>query len=80
MKTHRFDAFSFVFGLIFLGVGLVLLSGNAKALSFEWVGPAVAILLGAMILVAARPERPPKVEAPLPEAADGSASTEHLRS
>ena len=40
-----------------LGLGLVLLSRGVDDLPMEWVGPAVAIGLGALILFAARPTR-----------------------
>jgi hypothetical protein len=42
-----------------LAVGLLLLSGGLNGLPMEWVGPAVAIGLGVVIAVAARPARPP---------------------
>jgi hypothetical protein len=52
-----------------LGLGLVLLSGGVGDIPMEWVGPAVAIGLGVMILVAARPQSAPKDEpAPSDEA------------
>lgn len=73
MTRHGFDPFSFIGGLFCLGVGLVLLSGGIGALSLEWVGPSVAILVGILIVVAARPERAPKVETPLVEAAASNA-------
>lgn len=57
MRRHDFDALSFVFGLFFVGVGLVLLGGVtiSEGLAVPWVGPIVAICLGLLILVAARP-------------------------
>ena len=57
MTRHPADLLSLVAGLMVLGVGLVLLSGGVGDLPMEWVGPAVAIGLGALILFAARPTR-----------------------
>jgi fatty acid desaturase len=60
MERHRFDALSLVFGLLFVAAGLLLLSGGpalSQSLPMEWVGPLVAIGLGAILLLAARPER-----------------------
>ena len=59
MSRHPVDLLSLVAGLLFLGAGLVLLSGGLGGLQMEWVGPAVAIGLGLVILVAARPARRP---------------------
>lgn len=63
MTRHPADLFSLVAGLAVLGLGLVLLSGGVGDIPMEWVGPAVAIGLGALILYAARPAREPS-EAP----------------
>jgi hypothetical protein len=60
MERHRLDAFSLVFGLLFVAAGLLLLSGGPALghnLPMAWVGPLVAIGLGAVLLLAARPER-----------------------
>jgi peptidoglycan/LPS O-acetylase OafA/YrhL len=60
MERHRLDALSLVFGLLFVAVGLLLLSGGpafSQSLPMEWVGPLVAIGLGALLVIAARPER-----------------------
>jgi cytochrome c-type biogenesis protein CcmH/NrfF len=60
MHRHRLDAVSLVFGLLFAGVGLLLLGGGpalVDRLQMAWVGPLVAIGLGVLILVAARRER-----------------------
>lgn len=57
MKRHPADLLSLVAGLAVLGLGLVLLSGGVGDMPMEWVGPAVAIGLGALILFAARPAR-----------------------
>jgi hypothetical protein len=57
VTRHPADLLSLVAGLIVLGLGLVLLSGGVGDLPMEWVGPLVAIGLGALILFAARPPR-----------------------
>jgi hypothetical protein len=60
MQRHSLDALSLVFGLLFVAAGLLLLSGGpalSQKLPMEWVGPLVAIGLGTIILLAARPER-----------------------
>ena len=57
MTRHPADLLSLVAGLVVLGFGLVLLTGSVGDLPLEWVGPAVAIGLGALILFAARPAR-----------------------
>ena len=60
MQRHRLDALSLVFGLLFMAAGLLLLSGGPALghnLPMEWVGPLVAIGLGAILFLAARPER-----------------------
>ena len=66
MTRHPADLLSLVAGLAVLGLGLVLLSGGVGDIPMEWVGPAVAIGLGALILYAARPAREPSDEAPVP--------------
>jgi hypothetical protein len=57
VTRHPADLLSLVSGLSVLGLGLLLLSGGAGDIPFEWIGPAVAIGVGALILVAARPRR-----------------------
>lgn len=72
MGRHSIDLLSLTAGLLFLGVGLLLLSGGLGGLDLEWAGPAVAIGLGVMILVASRPRREPSPEQPSPESAHRS--------
>jgi len=57
MRRHEFDALSFVFGLLFVAAGLLLLGGSAvrDGLSLPLAGPIVAIGLGVVIVIAARP-------------------------
>ena len=63
MARHPADLVSLSFGLMFVAVGLVLLSGGIYALSFEWVGPLAAIVLGAFLILVARSSRPTTGEA-----------------
>lgn len=56
MKRHAFDPLSFVFGLLFLAVGLPLLFSDSglKALEGRWVFPAFLIVAGGIVLTSAR--------------------------
>lgn len=58
MTRHPADVLSLLCGLLFAAVGLVLLSGGGGALSLTWVGPLVAIALGAVLVLAARSAHP----------------------
>jgi hypothetical protein len=58
MTRHPVDLFSLVTGLLVLALGLLLLSGGLHDIPLEWVGPAVAIGLGIVIAIAARPSAP----------------------
>ena len=57
MQRHDFDALSFLFGLVFAGAGLVLLGGGAIRgdLALPWAGPAVAVGVAILIVIAVRP-------------------------
>lgn len=59
MRRHAFDGLSLAFGLLFTAVGLVLLGGDPAhgAISLPWAGPIVAIGVGLLVIVAARPRR-----------------------
>jgi hypothetical protein len=57
MERHPADLFSLLTGLLILGLGLLLLSGGVSEVPMEWVGPAVAVGVGILIVVAARPSR-----------------------
>jgi peptidoglycan/LPS O-acetylase OafA/YrhL len=57
MDRHPFDALSIVFGAIFVGAGLLLLTGDAESLTLRWLGPMVALGLAALVIVAVRPGR-----------------------
>jgi len=67
MARHPADLLSLVAGLLVLGLGLLLLSGGVGDIALEWAGPAVAIGLGVVIVVAARPNRAPEEDAPAPK-------------
>jgi hypothetical protein len=64
MGRHPVDLLSLTTGLLVLAVGLLLLSGGLNGLPMEWAGPAVAIGLGVLITVAARPARQPSQDEP----------------
>ncbi len=64
MTRHPADLLSLRAGLAVLALGLVLLSGGVGDLPMEWVGPAVAIGLGVLIVVAARSNRNPDEDPP----------------
>lgn len=64
MTRHSADLLSLLAGLAVLALGLLLLSGGVGDLPMEWVGPAVAIALGVLIVVAARPTQETTDEAP----------------
>ena len=57
MTRHPADLLSLVAGLAVLSLGLLLLAGGVRDIRLEWVGPALAIGVGALILFAARPAR-----------------------
>ena len=57
MSRHPADLLSLAFGLLFAGIGLVLLTGSGTALSLSWVGPLTAVALGVLLMVAARSTR-----------------------
>jgi peptidoglycan/LPS O-acetylase OafA/YrhL len=64
VKRHPADLLSLVMGLAVLAAGLLLLSGDLDQVPMEWVGPAVAVGLGVMILFAARPSPEPSDDVP----------------
>jgi drug/metabolite transporter superfamily protein YnfA len=55
MRTHPFDAVSFVFGAIFTAVAVVVLSNVATItlLDLRWIGPAALVLIGVVLVVTA---------------------------
>jgi len=54
MERHPADLLSLVAGLAVLALGLLLMSGGVGDIPMQWVGPAVAIGLG-IVIVAAGP-------------------------
>ena len=57
MTRHPADFLSLVFGLLFTGIGLVLLSGGFETLSLEWVGPLAVVALGGILILGGRSAR-----------------------
>ena len=57
MQRHDVDPISLAFGLLFAIAGLLLLTGDPTrgTVWLGWVGPAVAIGLGALVILAVRP-------------------------
>jgi hypothetical protein len=55
MRRHTVDWISLLFGIVFAGLGALLLSGsNAADIRLEWLWPLVVIALGVAIAAAAR--------------------------
>ena len=52
MKRHRFDVVSFVFGIMFLGLGLTSIYGDEDITFLEarWVWPAMLVIAGLSIV------------------------------
>ena len=63
MERHPADLLSLLAGLVVLGLGLLLMSGGVDDIPMQWVGPAVAIGLGVVIVAAAWSNRDPDQEA-----------------
>ena len=57
MTRHPADLLSLAFGLLFAAMGLLLISGGLDALSLQWVPPVAAIVLGGILILAARSMR-----------------------
>lgn len=57
MARHPVDLLSFGAGLLVLAMGLLLLTGGLDGIRLEWAGPLVAIGLGLLIVLGARPGR-----------------------
>ena len=55
MRRHAFDALSFTFGALFLAVAAAGLTGpwSVRDLDLAWLGPAVLVLLGVVVLLTA---------------------------
>ncbi|HWL65479.1 MAG TPA: hypothetical protein VNP73_05840 [Actinomycetota bacterium] len=52
MKGHQFDPVSFLFGLLFAGLGLVFLFGDFTLLDlgWRWIWPVPVIFTGVLVL------------------------------
>ncbi len=59
MDRHELDPLSLIFGLLFVPIGLVLLTGDPVrgSMSLAWAGPVVAIGIGLLVVLAVRPLR-----------------------
>lgn len=57
MARHPVDLLSFSAGALVLALGLLLLTGGLGGLQLQWAAPVVAIGLGLLIVLAARPAR-----------------------
>lgn len=59
MERHDVDPLSLIFGLLFTIVGLMLLTGDPTrgTVGLGWAGPALAIGLGLLVVLAVRPRR-----------------------
>ncbi len=59
MKRHPFDPVAFIFGLIFLAVGVPMAFSDRGLTLFEgrWIAPAVLIIAGVVVLLSTRSRR-----------------------
>jgi hypothetical protein len=55
VERHRFDALSFIFGLLFVLVALLALTNLVELTWFDlrWIGPAVLVGLGLVLVLTA---------------------------
>jgi hypothetical protein len=56
MKRHAFDPVAFIFGIVFLAVGIPMAFSDRGLTLFEgrWVAPAVLIVAGVVVLLSTR--------------------------
>ncbi len=56
MKRHDFDPLAFIFGVIFLAIGMPLAFAGSELVVFEgrWVVPVVLIVAGGVVLATTR--------------------------
>ena len=55
MQRHSFDLVSFIFGVIFTGLGITFLSTEVPALEVNsaWIWPVVLLVIGGAVLATA---------------------------
>jgi hypothetical protein len=65
VERHRFDTLSFVFGLLFVLVALIGLTDLVELTWFDlrWIGPAVLVGLGLVLVLTAGRGRTDRVPA-----------------
>ena len=68
MKSHPFDAISFVSGAIVLAIGVFILAGDGTPQIGTWLGPLGIIGLGALLLVLGWQSTRNREDAPADEA------------
>ena len=56
MKRHPFDPLAFIFGLLFLAVGIPMIFVESGFVLFEgkWIVPVLLIVAGGIVLVTSR--------------------------
>jgi hypothetical protein len=56
MKRHPFDPLAFIFGLLFLAVGIPMMFIESGFVLFEgkWIIPVLLIIAGGVVLVSSR--------------------------
>ena len=56
MKPHRFDPMSFVFGLLFLSVTMMAVTGTfgLDGNTLTWIGAGVLLFIGVLMLAGSR--------------------------
>ena len=65
MRAPRFCWSSFVFGLIFVGTGVLLLTNGVSLVTrLDWIGPILLILVALCLLASAVGRRPGPVPIP----------------
>ncbi len=62
MKHHSFDPVSFVFGLLFLGLGIPVLVSDSdfSFLDGTWMFPAFLVFAGVVVLITAQRSASPQ--------------------
>jgi hypothetical protein len=65
MHPHRFEPVSLVFGLLFAGAGLLVLTGSLDLwrLNWSWFWPLALTVSGILLLLSVRANRDPNPDA-----------------